>query len=437
MIDFTRFWAEAGCAPGLNREETEALLRQLAERYGQPSGSPVSFDSYTELAPGMSPGAGITADRAAEWEGTHGVVLPVVLRQALAVQDGGYMRDTHFRILPLDEIDIPDDEFWEYASYEEGEIADRKLIFHFAWDEEVSGSYYLNYNAQGPEKEPSVYVHHHDPGDLDRCAKSVTRFFERMLDASEQPAVQWSEAQTLAIIAQESLDLSALYGGNYSLEQILARQGENLVFFTHVRDPNGEHFVRTTLPLPLEDGAAMGLVSIRPHRPGPGGTYSLYLQPRAVAVEGIVEVRSQKTSDGRWKNSTTRGAPICVMFESRDRSRLESLQEQLLGAEAAQRARASDQRQQDFQRKMKSLSSEGQHAARMQMLLKAMEQLGGPAPANAPPPSGIPPELADAAALIQERMLEVLKRAQETASKQPLNPEMLKLLEEMMRHRPS
>src|SRR5439155_9518911 len=84
MIDFDRFWSEPGCAPGMTKEETEAYLRQ------QVGGIPLEA-----LAPqgALDPGPGVTSEEIDAWEQEHGVRLPDVLRQALARQNGGYVRD--------------------------------------------------------------------------------------------------------------------------------------------------------------------------------------------------------------------------------------------------------------------------------------------------------------------------------------------------------
>jgi hypothetical protein len=323
MIDFDRFWTEPGCAPGMTREETEAYLRQ-----------PAFGGTMAHLLPpgALDPGPGVTPEQVAAWEGAHGVRLPDVLRQALSRQDGGYVRDTQFRILPLAEIRCPDEEFWHFASYKEEEVADRRLVLLFAWNDEFSGSYYLNYNAQGPDGEPSVLVHHHDPGDLDRCAKSVSKFLTRMLDTADTPQVDWSETASLEILARETIDLSRLDAAGAAFEQVLGRQGGALVLFTRERTSEGERLTRTTLPEPLEnDGAFAG--SWRPHRSGPVRTYALQLQPRE--TDGMVAIESKQTKDGRWKNATSRGVPIYVMFESTDRDRIEALRQVLFSDDVA------------------------------------------------------------------------------------------------------
>jgi hypothetical protein len=377
MMDFDRFWTERGCAPGMTREETEAELRQ-----------PAFGGTMADLVPpgALDPGPGVTADQVAAWEHERGVRLPDLLRQALGRQDGGYVRGTRFRILALAEIACPDQEFWHYACYQEEEVPDQRLVLRFAWDDESGGSLYLNYNAQGPEAEPGVLVHHNDPGDLRRCAKSVSKFFARMLDTSESPQLDWSETASLEVIARETVDLSRQHGDGATFEQLLGRQAGVLVLYTREGTPEGETLTRTTLPEPLEnDGAFAG--SCRLHRTGFVRTYALQLQPQQ--TDGIVEVQSKRTRDGRWKNTTSRGAPYCVLFESTDRDRVETLRRRLFPDEAAN-ARAREEHEQGQQKVLEYLAQLPSDPAAAidalrRKLLETLEQRPTPPPGESGP----------------------------------------------------
>src|SRR5262249_32880058 len=155
-----------------------------------------------------------------------------------------------------------------------------------------------------------VLEYHSDPGDLDRRAKSVTKFFARMLETFEGPLVTWSETESLEEIARETIDLSEFYKEPAKKEQVLGRQAGPLVLFTREQALSGEHLTKTTLPEPLDRRMAM----IQPFRPAPIGTYGLILQPEK--SEGILELDSQQTPEGQWKNHTSRGVPVYVQFES-------------------------------------------------------------------------------------------------------------------------
>jgi hypothetical protein len=313
VIDFERFWAEPGI-PGMSRDQAEAQLRQMGTWLESLPGASGKFDMAQ--VPGMTTRPGVTAEQIADWEKAHRVRLPEVLRQALARQNGGFVRETRFQILPLEKIQNPVAEFWEWASYKADEVPDRGAVFRFAEDE-FGGTHFLNYGAGEAPLDPGVLVHHHDPGDLRVRAKSVSKFFDRMLATSDSPSVDWPETGSLQVIARESIDLSPIHGGRSARkEQVLGRKDGALILWTYEQTPAGESYSRTALPEPLEAQAAM----LQPHRPAPAATFGLTLQPRD--TEGIAALESERTSDGRWKNSTSHGVPICVMFESADLSRL-------------------------------------------------------------------------------------------------------------------
>jgi len=416
MVDYDRFWATPGCLPGMTAEKTEAYLRrQMGE------------EAFAAFMAERAPRPAATGDQIKAWESQRGVRLPEVLRHAFSRQDGGYVRGGQFRILPLAEIGpIEDDEFWEFASYEEEQVPDRRLVFQFAEEENTSGSFYLVF-AHGPEEEPGVFEYHDDGGDLARCSASITKFFDRMLRSDEAPSVDWSESKRLPIVAEETIDLTPLHGGRSAKVQILARQGEALVLFTHERAPHEERFTRTLLPLPLEERMAW----VRPYRPGPLPTYSIYLQPQN--REGIVELESKRTDDGRWKNVKSNGVPVLVVFESEEKARLEALRREVLGEPAAARSQAEDQCREKLQQMMGGLASQEQYAAGMQMFLQMMGQKGGPMRPEVFAPENLPKEAAALQAMMQQRMQELMENAQHVLAEHPLSPEVQQLLERAMR----
>jgi hypothetical protein len=395
MIDFDRFWRE-----GPN-----------------PFGPPDEEDP---------PGA--TAEEIHAWEEEHGVTLPEPIRTALGIRNGGSVRNTSITVLSLDEIVPVDDDFWEWAGIDADEAPDRGLVLVFGHDEEVGGTYLMNFNAQGPGGPPSIYIDHHGES-CDLVSNTIAGLFESALASSDVPAVNWSEgAEDLPIVARETFDLSDLFDGRpASMEQVLARQGEALVLFTRERTPEGETLTRTMLPLPLDASWA----KIEPYRPGPNATFALHLQPEE--SDGIVEVRSETNEDGRWKNTTSHGVPIYATFESTDRDRLRALRAQLLGDAGAARARAEEDRQAAFLETMESLAPEQQSAAMIQAALamkaeadrRFAEQFGDLGP--------MPPELAEAAEALRRKMEEITEQIRRRSAANPPDPEAVRRIEDLLR----
>jgi hypothetical protein len=421
MIDYDRFWNERGCAPGFSREETEVQLQQTADLLkGLVAAGHATGEPDLSQVPGLEPGPGITPEQFAAWEAQRGVRFPEILRPAFSRQDGGYLRHVQFRLLPLAEIALAEDEFWEYASYDEEQVPSRALVLRFAWDEEYSACYFLNY-ARGPHEEPGVLVHHHDPGDLEQRSGSITKFFERMLATSEAPSVDWTEANGLDALARETIDLSPIFGGPAEREQILGRQGDVLVLFAREKSSRSESFTKTVLPGPLDRDWAR----IERHRPDPIGTYALSLQP--VESEGIIEHESQRTPDGTWKNSTRKGTPIAAYFESKDRERLKALRETLFGGESAVKSQSRDEAFEQLQERMQALSPEEQQVTGMALFRQMKERLF---PGGAPAHEGLPPDAAELQQMLRNKLSEMEQRLQKSAGGQP-EPEILRLMEKL------
>lgn len=410
MIDFDQFWAEAGIWPGLNREDTEAERAQLEVWLQSHPEARDEFDESLQSNNDVLPG--VTDEQIATWESEHDVRLPEVLRQGLARQNGGFVRDNPIRVLPLAEIEPLDDEFWEWAAYDEQDVPDRDLMFQFAEDE-FSGSYFLNYGAGGPEQEPSVFVYHNGECDLERCADSVTTFFSDMLKTFDSPSVNWSETSALDVVMQETIDLFPIYNGAAEKEQILARQGTALVLYVHERSPAGEMYSKIVLPEPLLNEAAM----VQSYRPAPVSTYNLMLQPDD--SEGVVWLESRRTSDGRWKNSKSRGSPHCAFFESANRARLEALRRDLFGQETADRAQSQEESQQRLQAALESQSPDERQAAKLQMMSRVFEQLGGMRAARSPLPDDAPFEIKALHNSLQQKLSDAEQRIREEIAKHP------------------
>jgi hypothetical protein len=400
MIDFARFWME-----GNSPYEDEG---------------PGATD--TEVPPG------VTAEEIREWEREYGVTLPEPLRTALGLRNGGFVRNTAIEVLPLDQIVPVADDFWEYTEIEEDEAPDRSLLFIFGNEMQGGATFLMNFNARGPEGAPSVYLDYHGESTY-LVHDAIGDLFEAELASSAEPGVDWSEAESgLPVLARETIDLSSSYGGrSASEEQVLARQDEALILFTRLRSPDGEVLTRTTLPLPLDAGWA----EVRPYRPAPIATFALHLQP--AESDGIVETRSERNDDGRWKNSTGRGVPIYVTFESTDRDRLQSLRGQLLGTEGAARAQAKQDRQAALAEMLDGLPPEQRTAALLQAALTMKEETDRRFVAEFGDRGPVPPALAEAAEAMRLKLEQMAEQVRRKAAANPPDPETLRRIEGYLR----
>jgi hypothetical protein len=400
MIDFGRFWAEFD--PGDSGELGDNPFDESVVRRG------------------------VDAGAIRDWEAEHGVRLPKVLRTVLQTQDGGFVRNASLEILPLEEIVPVDEDFWEYTEIDEDEAPDRDLVFVFGEETEVGGTYLLNFNAKGPAGEPSIYIDFHGES-TGRVAGSLKELLEKLLASSPTPSVNWSETETLPVLARETIDISPIYQGKPAmLEQVLVRDGETLVLFARERSPREETLTRTRLPQPLDAEWAR----IDAYRPAPVGTFALHLQPEDSS--GIVNDESRLNADGMWKNTSETGVPIYVMFESTRREELEALRTQLLGAEAAAHAQAQQDRQAELAATLDALPPEERMSAMLQSALDMQAQLDRDFEDSAAA-ADMPPHLAHVADMMRRKMAEMLQRAQAKIAATPPSPAVQQKIAEILR----
>jgi hypothetical protein len=405
-------------APEEMKRQAEQWISQLASRGSQPpaaGGSPLG---------GAWPGGpGVTEDQIAAWEKKHRVKLPKLFREVFQQQNGGGVRDSDVCINALGGIE-PIDTVMLFEELYEDEFKDKRLVFEFGSDG-GEGVYLLDYNARGPNGEPAVYLDIRDSGELDKVANSVDKFFGKLLKSSDGAEVDWSEAERLPVVASERMDLTGHYHGMpASLDQVLCRDARNLVLFVRRRVGDEETLARTVLPEPLSSAC-----SIQPIQPGQTNIWTLNLQPRD--SEGIVQIESTRTSAGRWKNRTSHGVPIYESIWSADRERLKKLRAELLGTKRAARVEEEESAQQELQDKLASLPPAAQRAALMQMAMQSQAESERLFQEKLPNIGAPPPEMAAMMALMQGKLKEMQRRAQEEAAQHPVDPELRKLMERM------
>jgi SMI1 / KNR4 family (SUKH-1) len=402
-------------APPEMRRQAEEWLSQLASRRAQQTGAPLG---------GAWPGGqGVTEDQIAAWEKKHRVKLPKLLCEVLQLQNGGGVRDSDVCINALGGIEPVDTEMLFEELYED-EFADSRFVFEFASDG-GEGIYLLDYNARGPNGEPAVYLDIRDCGELDKVANSVDKFFGKLLSSSDGAEVDWSEAARLTVVAREQIDLTGHYHGvPASTDQILCRDDKTLVLFVRRRVGEEETLTRTVLPEPLANDC-----SIQSINPGQSNIWTLNLQPRD--SERIVQIESTRTSTGQWKNRTSHGVPIYEAIWSTDRDKLSKLRAELLGTKRAARVEDDENAELELQARLAALPPAAQRAALMQMAMQSQADSERLFQEKFPNIGEPPPEMAAIMALMQGKLQEMQRRAQEEAAQHPVDPELRKLMERM------
>lgn len=272
--------------------------------------------------------AGATEEAMRDWEREHGVSLPALLREVLSIRDGGTLRDAPVTIRPLDAIRPVGPDFWQHAEYAE-EVDDRSLVFEFAEHAEVDLGFLLDYNARGRHGEPSVFSYTHGDIVVDLVADDFREFVAAQVETDEHPDVDWDETVDAdGVLGREVVETTSWGGAESTLEQVLLRRGDGLIFYTRRREADSEILTKTTLPGPI----VAQLATIRAYQPPPNASLALHLQTDQ--PDGVVYVASSRSGDGGWKNSETHGAPIYIAYESADRGRLEALRAEILGPHA-------------------------------------------------------------------------------------------------------
>ena len=153
MTDRDSFWVEPGTAPGMDRDQTEAYLRQLEAGY-RGKGNAAFGEAFVAHAQSLlnPPRPGPDEATIDGWERGHGVRLPSTLRDALQVQDGGYVTGTQLRLHGLSQMEpLSNDSYAHMCEYEgDREFGDLSKLHLVGMEEAIGGLLVLDYN-NGPE----------------------------------------------------------------------------------------------------------------------------------------------------------------------------------------------------------------------------------------------------------------------------------------------
>jgi hypothetical protein len=300
--------------------------------------------------------AGVTDAEIASWERTHGVTLPALLREALKRHNGGIVRNTSLRIYSLSAIAPEDEGFWEWASFDEENFAERRLVMPFAEDCDTGGVYLLNFNANGPAGEPEVCVWHSDPGDLGQAAASLAEILGPLMAVADGPSVDWNEIRLHEIVAEETIE----FGGAAAMEQVLCRNGRMFLLFTRRTAPEGHELSQTAFLGPLHAEGAMITPTLA------NTAFWLHIAP--TETHTIVHETSERTADGAWKNRESQGVPVYVVFMSRDKAFLENLRARLFSIPVVRTLTEREATQAEVLKRMHTMDPDERKAMGMEML---------------------------------------------------------------------
>jgi hypothetical protein len=237
--------------------------------------------------------------------------------------------------------------------------------------------------------------------------------FKRLFGGSDDPSVNWSEIDTLRVIARETAT-----DGYYrsASEQALCDAGDAFVLFTRVGD--GKFLARTTIPKPLDPDQAL----IQRFQPE-ARSFGLHLHPAAGREPR--EVVCRRTWFGLWKDAGMDDYAFFTQLQSDDFARLERVRTQILPGPVPESVLAQER----WNAKQESMTEDQRRVAFAQMMLEGtrrMDEMMDEKYPNLGPP---PPDLANAAAALDQRKAQMLEDLKQRAGDRPLDPDMLHMLD--------
>lgn len=164
-------------------EQTEDEIRKLANSY--PDLPTMSYAMVEWARKNVFPERpGPSSDEIDSWERVRGIELPQTLRDALQVQDGGYVRGTRLVISPLGEMTPLSSDNWNHMweSEENRKFGEPGKLLLIGSEDVVGGLMVLDYNI-GPT--PRVLWLWRDLGDelRDEGLGDFDQFIVKLCDA--------------------------------------------------------------------------------------------------------------------------------------------------------------------------------------------------------------------------------------------------------------
>jgi hypothetical protein len=149
----------------MDRDQTEAYLRQLEAGYRE-KGNAALGEAFVAHARSLlnPPRPGPDEATIEAWEHRHGVRLPSTLRDALRIQDGGYVTGTRLLLHRLSQMEpLSGDDYAHMWENEDNRgFGDPSKLHLVGMDETLGGLLILHYNSG---REPRVLWLWRDLGD--------------------------------------------------------------------------------------------------------------------------------------------------------------------------------------------------------------------------------------------------------------------------------
>ena len=165
MMDIKAFWVESGCLPGMSPEQTREYIHRIADGYrarGNPEIAAVFEAASLKQASPSRPGP--SQDQIEAWEAERGFRLPESLREALSIQDGGYVRGADLYVNPLEQMKPLSEGEWDHLweSSENQQFGDPEKLVILGAHESLGGILILDGNTA---PEPRILYLWRDLGD--------------------------------------------------------------------------------------------------------------------------------------------------------------------------------------------------------------------------------------------------------------------------------
>lgn len=284
-----------------------------------------SLDEQISSLPGLS------EDQLRDCGNRFGVTWPEAFARLYSTQNGGGIRDEYLSLFPLP---VAGDEYSPVVSIEQIAAEDQSVA-RFVHDElgapqlvlliAGEGSFFhaLDFNVNGPDGEPRVVVLEFDDGMCREVSSSFHEFVDDLARSESLPAVDLKAVKHLPLLAHVRVDRQYEDGACERIDQHVCDAATAFVLFIERNGTDGHELQRIELPKPLNPDYCV--ISEEEDEP----QFVLALEPEN--DEDAPCICSRETSDGRWKNETTRGLIAEVEIEATDKFQLRALRNRLLG----------------------------------------------------------------------------------------------------------